>query len=888
MTKRLTIVLIALVALVLVAVLPVSATYYNINNTLTSMGGTVYIGEQQLDISSAVAPGSQIGWWASPANVGTTSPTTTLLVMTPTNFSVSPGTFLPYTGNWYPVVGGVGNTANGPVFTVVDPSLAVDIWDLNTATTVTGGNITQGDYLAFRINSNLDQALNPAYRAQSLISTDYGNVDIKVKSASGNTYIALFNGMGLSTTPLTQQNVSSPLWYWGTTDGNVPSSANAAPNWSTGAVDASSNNAYPAGVYTVIAQSRLNGMYDNYLNGGATYTGKTVSQTATVRIVAAKPTVTSISPALGPLTAGTSVTITGTGFTGATKVYFGTNAATSFTVINAIMITATAPAVLAGTTVNVTVTTPAGTSAAVSADQYTYQGVPVVTKVALNTGPLGGGIPVTITGSSFTGATNVYFGGIPAPSYVVNGATSITATPPGNGAGTVNVTVTTPGGTSTMNLTGDLFTYEGPPAVTKVNPNSGTTAGGTSVTITGTNLLGATNVNFGGTPATSYTVTSATSITATSPAVQSGSVIVVTVITPSGTSATVPADQFTYVGSTQSSIAVTRSMPATATPGASIIVTLTPGTTFATSPGWGVTETLPTGWTFVSTTADNWSVPGGAYQFAELSATPITYTVTAPSTSGAYTFNGTYIDGNKGTGTVLGAVSVTVKPNPLLTYDTNHDGYIEKSEAVAALTDYLFNNTLSKADCVTVITAYLFVTPVSSTPTVLGVSPPSGMTSGGTSVTITGYAFTNATGVMFGSTPASSFTVNSDASITAFSPGAGPVGSVVNVTVTTPVGTSATSAADQFTYIAPPTVTGVSPSVGTKSGGTTVTITGYGFTGATQVSFGGTPASSWTFNSDTSITATSPAGTPGTIDVTVWIGSLPSAVSAADQFTYNT
>ena len=51
MTKRLTIALIALVALVLVAVLPVSATYYDINNTVVGMGATLYAGEQQLNLT---------------------------------------------------------------------------------------------------------------------------------------------------------------------------------------------------------------------------------------------------------------------------------------------------------------------------------------------------------------------------------------------------------------------------------------------------------------------------------------------------------------------------------------------------------------------------------------------------------------------------------------------------------------------------------------------------------------------------------------------------------------------------------------------------------------------------------------------------------------------
>jgi hypothetical protein len=84
-------------------------------------------------------------------------------------------------------------------------------------------------------------------------------------------------------------------------------------------------------------------------------------------------------------------------------------------------------------------------------------------------------------------------------------------------------------------------------------------------------------------------------------------------------------------------------------------------------------------------------------------------------------------------------------------------------------------------------------------PTVTGIVPNSGPTTGGTSVVITGTNFTGTTAVLFGLRPATSFTVNSATQITALSPAA-PAG-VVDVTVTTPCGTSATSVADQFTYI---------------------------------------------------------------------------------------
>jgi YVTN family beta-propeller protein len=87
-------------------------------------------------------------------------------------------------------------------------------------------------------------------------------------------------------------------------------------------------------------------------------------------IVIGPPTVSSIKPATGSPNGGTSVTVTGTGFTGATAVKFGTTEATSFVVNSATSLTAVSPE---GTgTVDVTVTTKGGASAKVTAEQFTY------------------------------------------------------------------------------------------------------------------------------------------------------------------------------------------------------------------------------------------------------------------------------------------------------------------------------------------------------------------------------------------------------------------------------------------------------------------------------------------------------------------------------------
>ena len=111
----------------------------------------------------------------------------------------------------------------------------------------------------------------------------------------------------------------------------------------------------------------------------------------------------------------------------------------------------------------------------------------------------------------------------------------------------------------------DQFTYgtAAAPTVTAITPTTGPAAGGTLVTITGTNFTGSPTptVNFGPTAATNVTVVGATSITADSPAGTNGNVVDVTVKTATGTSATTPADQFTY--GTATAPTVTAITPAT-------------------------------------------------------------------------------------------------------------------------------------------------------------------------------------------------------------------------------------------------------------------------------------------------------------------------------------
>jgi alpha-tubulin suppressor-like RCC1 family protein len=256
------------------------------------------------------------------------------------------------------------------------------------------------------------------------------------------------------------------------------------------------------------------------------------------------PAVSALSPNTGSGAGGTSVTITGSNLAGASAVKFGTHAASSITVNSASSITAIAPAGVG--TIDVTVTTPAGTSPAQALDRFTYLPPPIVKKLAPNTGPAGGGSSVTITGSGFLNVSAVHFGASSAASFIVNSPTSITAISPPGSPGASDVTVTTASGTSAL-VAADRFNYA--PSVSAISPNRAPVTGHVEVTISGSGFaLGAsaTIIKFATKRAGSVNCSSSTTCTAIVPAHEAGTIEVrVTVnkvtspLAPSG-------DSFTY------------------------------------------------------------------------------------------------------------------------------------------------------------------------------------------------------------------------------------------------------------------------------------------------------------------------------------------------------
>ncbi|MFF2184919.1 IPT/TIG domain-containing protein [Streptomyces sp. NPDC058155] len=149
--------------------------------------------------------------------------------------------------------------------------------------------------------------------------------------------------------------------------------------------------------------------------------------------------------------------------------------------------------------------------------------------ISPNQGSTGGGTLVTITGTSLSGTTAVKFGTKSATSVTNVSPTQVTAVSP-SGAGSVGVTVTTPGGTSNP----IPFFYIGAPFKSSLGPTSGPLAGGNTVTINGVGLATATSVSFGANSATP-TVISDTQLTVAVPAGAAAGPVGVSVTTAGGT-----------------------------------------------------------------------------------------------------------------------------------------------------------------------------------------------------------------------------------------------------------------------------------------------------------------------------------------------------------------
>ncbi|MBI2550207.1 IPT/TIG domain-containing protein [Candidatus Woesearchaeota archaeon] len=221
------------------------------------------------------------------------------------------------------------------------------------------------------------------------------------------------------------------------------------------------------------------------------------------------PVVSSVSPSSGSTLGGTSVAISGSDFlntpTAPTVTFGGVSGSVTSSTSNTINVVT--PAHAAGA-VNVVVTNPDGQFYTL-VNGFTYVPPPSITSITPNSGSTVGGTPITITGDYFQSGLSVTIGTSVATDVVVspdgkNGKTITATTSSSLTAGAKDVTVTNPDGQ--FSILPSAFTYVFPPSVTSITPNSGSTVGGTPITITGDYFQSGLSVTIGTSVATDVVV----------------------------------------------------------------------------------------------------------------------------------------------------------------------------------------------------------------------------------------------------------------------------------------------------------------------------------------------------------------------------------------------
>jgi len=527
------------------------------------------------------------------------------------------------------------------------------------------------------------------------------------------------------------------------------------------------------------------------------------------------------------------------------------------------------------------VTTPGGTSPTSSNDQFVVQqDAPTVTSVSPDSGPDGGGLPaITISGTNFTGSgfatTGVSFGGTPAATFHITNSTTLTATPPA-GSGLIDITVTTSStdGTSvetSVTSSSDTYVYAPVPTVTNVSPNAGPTGGQNVVTLTGaafeSNNSGS-NANFAATdvivdltdigtspcpPTPSspcFTVNTPTKITIGYMPPHGAGPIHITVETVGGTSTASSGSQYTY----QVLPTVTGVSPTAGVLGGGNNITVT-GTDFT-----GATHVLVDGNPFSPCPSSPCFIFG--------SSTSITFQGLPPHAAGTVDI---IVETPAGTSATNPSDQYAYAPVPTVTLLSPHVGSPNPGNIVNVTGTAFESGSNFTTTIVSVGAAAITTTPCAISPT------------------------------------APCFTVNTATSITiGFMPGQvlnGP--DQVDITVTTPGGTSAATSSNVYTYNSSlPTVTELLPRDGAMSGHAAISLFGNGFGLAgqdfvTDVLFGstdvpstnaypclGSSAGCFIVVGPTQLAIYTPANAAGTVHVTVDTPTGSSTPGTADEYTF--
>jgi hypothetical protein len=224
--------------------------------------GTVFIGEQGLDISATgVAANTNIVWYGTSGTIGS-APSAVVFVNDPSDFYVSPALFSGKTGAWFT------ETGNIIAFFVQNPQISIRVFDVTSGFEVTKSTVwvPKGDTIGFQVDNNV-------YTIATRPGSAGAPVTIRIRGPNGVEYSAV------DSFSLTNILISSPTYMTG-------------PVWYTGD--------YPIGNYSVWAESTGNDMNDNYPQEGQTISAKVTFLMQSVNPLITPTTVRTTTPTTLP------------------------------------------------------------------------------------------------------------------------------------------------------------------------------------------------------------------------------------------------------------------------------------------------------------------------------------------------------------------------------------------------------------------------------------------------------------------------------------------------------------------------------------------------------------------------------------------------------------
>ncbi len=284
--------------------------------TKITAGAPVYLGEQNLDISAGLQGCRVIDWWEAGADMNAPPQKNVTIIKTLEDsdiafgYTIDPAVYAGYEGTWYCE----GIRPLRPVFEVFMPQLSVRFWDLDSDADVSGKTIPVTVNITYRIDTNLDRALQSRYRPDMTSGDSFYTVSLA--DPANNVLSLIYTGsygkpgsQGL----IFEKNpvISVSPYFW--KDGSA---------WDRTSRNIQGDLIYPLGTYTVSVNQDLSHMQEMYAGSTPEERNGVLDTSATVTFF--KPTTpmqTTSAPATGTLTQKiTSLPGTPAAFTSATPV----------------------------------------------------------------------------------------------------------------------------------------------------------------------------------------------------------------------------------------------------------------------------------------------------------------------------------------------------------------------------------------------------------------------------------------------------------------------------------------------------------------------------------------------------------------------------------------